>query len=309
MSLTTLDRARRYLAKCPPAISGQGGHNATFHAAAVLVHDFALDEADALTMLREWNRACQPPWSEAELRHKVNSAAHAAHTKPRGHLLGEDHAGGRGRNRRQGRPAAVPPAPPKPVFRPMVLQRIAAKVSEVLDVVGFIQARSAVPVAVQDCASFVRWLYPHTSGEKVLVFSTMKSKGQMLWEANRGDVLRNADFPTGPDGVWFLPQPVDGAFHPNPRLGGKRSRRSEESVTAWRFVVLESDAAAPEDWLRCLIQMPLRIVSICESGGRSIHALVRIDAASKADWDAKVGGPGVPPAAARARRRRFPQFA
>ena len=101
--------------------------------------------------------------------------------------------------------------------------------------------------------------------------------------------LRNADFPAGPDGVWFLPQPVDGEYHPNPRSEGKLSRRSEESVTAWRYAVLESDKAAPEDWLRCLIQMPLRIVSICESGGRSIHALVRIDAASKEDWDAKVG--------------------
>jgi hypothetical protein len=32
----------------------------------------------------------------------------------------------------------------------------------------------------------------------------------------------------------------------------------------------------------------LRIVSVCESGRRSIHALVRFDADSKADWDAKV---------------------
>ena len=31
--------------------------------------------------------------------------------------------------------------------------------------------------------------------------------------------------------------------------------------------------------------MPLRIASICESGGRSIHALVRVDASSKEDWD------------------------
>ena len=30
---------------------------------------------------------------------------------------------------------------------------------------------------------------------------------------------------------------------------------------------------------------PLRIACICESGGRSIHALVQLDAASKADWD------------------------
>lgn len=66
------------------------------------------------------------------------------------------------------------------------------------------------------------------------------------------------------------------------------SRRSEESVTAWRYAVLESDEAGADDWLRCLIQLPLRIASICESGGRSIHALVRVDAASKSDWDAKI---------------------
>src|SRR5689334_716953 len=66
------------------------------------------------------------------------------------------------------------------------------------------------------------------------------------------------------------------------------SRRSEESIWSWRYAVLESDEADPGDWLRCLIQMPLRIVSICESGGRSIHALVRLDAASKEDWDSKV---------------------
>ena len=52
--------------------------------------------------------------------------------------------------------------------------------------------------------------------------------------------------------------------------------------------MLESDEADAGDWLRCLVQMPLRIASICESGGRSIHALVRVDAESKADWDTKI---------------------
>ena len=116
----------------------------------------------------------------------------------------------------------------------------------------------------------------------------MKSQGQFVWESDRSDFIQHRHLPTGNDGVWFLPQPVDGEFHPNPRLGGKPSRLSEESVTAWRYVVLESDQAEADDWLRCLIQMPLRIVSICESGGRSIHALVRLDAASKADWDTQV---------------------
>lgn len=60
-------------------------------------------------------------------------------------------------------------------------------------------------------------------------------------------------------------------------------------MTAWRYAVLESDEADADDWLRCLVQMPLPIASICESGGRSVHALVRVDAASKADWDYLMG--------------------
>jgi hypothetical protein len=91
--------------------------------------------------------------------------------------------------------------------------------------------------------------------------------------------------PTGNNGVWFLPQPVSGGFFPNPRSDGNLSRRSEEAVSAFRYAVLESDEADADDWLRCLVQMPLRISCICESGRRSIHALVRLDAASKADWD------------------------
>jgi hypothetical protein len=67
------------------------------------------------------------------------------------------------------------------------------------------------------------------------------------------------------------------------------SRRSEEAVSAFRYAVLESDEADADDWLRCLVQMPLRIAAICESGKRSIHALVRLDAASKADWDRLMG--------------------
>jgi hypothetical protein len=63
--------------------------------------------------------------------------------------------------------------------------------------------------------------------------------------------------------VWFLPQPVSGEFLPNPRLDGKLSRRSEEAITAWRYAVLESDEADAGEWLRCLVQMPFRIASIC----------------------------------------------
>ena len=170
----------------------------------------------------------------------------------------------------------------------MVLKRVAAKTADVRDVVAFLAERSPVPVERITCGGFLRRLYPKGSGEKVLLFSRMQSQGQLLWKADACDLVPDEHFPAGPEGVWFLAQPVDGEFHHNPRLGGKPSRRSEESVTAWRYAVLESDEADADDWLRCLIQMPLRIASICESGGRSIHALVRLDAVSKEDWDTKV---------------------
>jgi hypothetical protein len=51
-------------------------------------------------------------------------------------------------------------------------------------------------------------------------------------------------------------QPVDGQRYHNPRAGHK-SQRSQESVTAWRYAVLESDAIEPEIWLRILVQLPL----------------------------------------------------
>ena len=44
---TVADRARRYVEKMPPAISGSGGHNALFAVARVLIHGFDLPEDDA----------------------------------------------------------------------------------------------------------------------------------------------------------------------------------------------------------------------------------------------------------------------
>ena len=69
-----LGRARRYLAKIPAAVSGQHGHNATFHAACALVKGFDLTPDEVLPLLQQWNETCQPPWSEAELRHKLADA-------------------------------------------------------------------------------------------------------------------------------------------------------------------------------------------------------------------------------------------
>jgi hypothetical protein len=89
------DRARHYLAKMDPAISGAGGHTATFRAATALVVGFGLDQEEALDLLyAEYNPRCRPPWSKKELSHKVRSALKAGRQRcgyllaPQDHTLG-----------------------------------------------------------------------------------------------------------------------------------------------------------------------------------------------------------------------------
>lgn len=67
------DRLRAYVAKMPAAISGSGGHNATFAVANKITHQ-GLTEGEEWALLCEYNHRCDPPWTESELRHKLESA-------------------------------------------------------------------------------------------------------------------------------------------------------------------------------------------------------------------------------------------
>ncbi len=68
------DRAQKYVAKMPPAISGSNGHNITFSVACKLAIGFGLEWKDAFSILQEYNQRCEPPWSDNELHHKLKSA-------------------------------------------------------------------------------------------------------------------------------------------------------------------------------------------------------------------------------------------
>lgn len=65
------ERAARYLAGVPPAISGQHGDLRTFQVCCRLTRGFALSDDEAFSVLAEWNQRCEPPWSERDLRDKL----------------------------------------------------------------------------------------------------------------------------------------------------------------------------------------------------------------------------------------------
>jgi len=279
MSVPIIERASRYIGKMDAAVAGSGGHDATFAVACALVHGFALGEGDAMALMQEFNARCSPPWSERDLAYKLRSAANSHSSKGSGYLLGNE-----SRVERQGSSDYKPLPKPEPVaFDPHALAALAGEFRPRLD---WFAARSYADPSTLDSAGFLSLLY---AGEKVLIFSDDKSQGQALWPDEPIP-------PCGPRGMWYLANPVDGKEYPNPRTG-KMSRRSEESVTKWKFALLESDEADHRIWLGALAKTTLPIAAIYSSGGRSVHALIRVPGTgsgmsalsgptSKAEWDA-----------------------
>jgi hypothetical protein len=181
----------------------------------------------------------------------------------------------------------VPPKPEKPAFRLSALARLASNIQELVTP-EYLEARSPITCWNRSPAGFLHKLY--LPGEKVVVFNVFESQGCAIWEHKGiGQNLSTLNWLQSGQlhGVWFLANPVDGEYYFNPREN-KQSRRSEESITAWRYGVLESDDAPAKSWLRVLVQLPLPIAAIYESGDRSIHALVLVNAICKEDWDIAV---------------------
>jgi hypothetical protein len=68
------EKARAALAALPLAISGQGGHDRTYHAACLLAK-FGITGHQALELLQEFSRThAIPEWNDAELLHKAADA-------------------------------------------------------------------------------------------------------------------------------------------------------------------------------------------------------------------------------------------
>ena len=177
-------------------------------------------------------------------------------------------------------------------FSPEKLAQIAAKLPGVDE--AWFKARSPTPVESMGPGGFLHNLTGR--GEKILCFKEYKSQGQLLW---RNDGILMDPLSTWrygrEDGAWFLPQPVTGEWAEVDRL--KKSynprgltRRAEENITHFRFALLESDVAPQDQWLSALAQLPLPIVSVVTSGGKSVHALFAVNADSKEHWDDLIRG-------------------
>lgn len=274
--MTPYERALKYVETCEPAISQQGGHSITYRVAMTLVHGFALQEAEALAALSEYNKGCQPPWTEKDLRHKITQAIKSQAKKERGWMLGQGthtlH-----KNAYYPKKADLPP-PPAPVnYDPAILEKLAEQGRPALRP-HWLSDISPIDPGACDANDFLKALYYPEHGEKILCFTTTYSQGDCLWPDEADKLPLN-----GRLGAWYLNQPVSGKWVEQP--GGKKSRRVEACITSWRYLLIESDEAPPGTWLAALATLPLPIAALYTSGKRSIHTLIRVDAQDKSTFE------------------------
>lgn len=281
------ERARRYVAAMPQSVSGAGGHDAFFNCVRMLIHGWGFTPNEARPYVMDFNSRCEPPWSEGEINHKLRSVDALTSKWPRGYLRREnDWKPSPAMRRDHGIPTEAEVRQKVELDLPK-LQAIAAPWRDVVSCT-WLANRSAVDPATVGAAEFLRLLYPVAAeaGEKILVFTNEYSQGECLWPDEVAKLPLE-----GKCGIWFLPQPVSGEYLPNPegkpRADGSTpaSRRTWRAITAFRYMVIESDSAPLKDWMGFIVQAPLRIEALYTSGSRSIHALIRVDCKTKEQWD------------------------
>lgn len=277
--MTPTERARAYLQKCPPAVSGSGGHIAMFTAACAACHGFDLSESEAWDILSEWNRGNVPPFSERELRHKIQSAMTAAHDKPRGHLLGPKdgtrRAASPSRRSESPRPAPASPAPSPAAKRYDLEAHDAAELP---------------PPLPDGTRALLRAAFE--SGEGVRIVSAkLNDEGREIPDGDgpclsREEWLRKLDDKDGnPNHLWKSADRAGIYITVNPlKLGGSK----DADVTAYRHALVEFDSISPvEQWL-LYQQSRLPCTAIISSGGKSVHAWVKVDARDRREYDERV---------------------
>jgi hypothetical protein len=86
--------------------------------------------------------------------------------------------------------------------------------------------------------------------------------------------LRNTD-----DGAKWITNPVSGERD-------ERSYRTINTVTSFRHLLVESDCKEfAFEWICLLVQLHAPIIALTYSGDRGVHAIVRVDATKKQEFD------------------------
>ena len=263
--LTPIERARRFMLATPPSVSGAGGHSQLYSLTVALVHGFNLSEQYAWDVLKEYNLRCSPPWSDGELRHKINDSLTKEHSQPRGWLLNGD----------------TDLEPRKRGIQQSVTQSGKFKVN--------LGNLSQVPMEAKFTTEDLL-LNCFKPDEIICITNEAGQDEDGRWfPASKGTFqttrwwLAKYFTPTPEDAELFKDKPQGAYIRINPIKKDDYSGR-DDSVAIYRFVLVEFDTRPKEEQYAIFKQSNLPIGAIIDSGGKSLHAWVRVDAKDFEDW-------------------------
>ena len=254
------------MAATPPAVSGQDGHGQTYALAIALYHGFNLSEQEAWMLLQAYNMKCSPPWPERDLKHKMNDAKAKQHSQPRGWLLTDADPRDLAPRKSAGTSVtqsgkfkvnlgSLAPVPDVERITTETLLLSAFKLDEVICITND---------AGQDEDG--RW-FPASKG----TFQTVR-----WW-------LAKYFGPNPDDRDLFRAKPQGAYIRINPLKPEDYSGR-DDSVSIFRHVLVEFDTRPKEEQYAIFKQSNLPIAAIIDSGGKSLHAWVRVDAKDFDEW-------------------------
>lgn len=181
----------------------------------------------------------------------------------------------------------IEPRPKVSLKREKNDQRLMSEISEGALSVEAFTTTSPIPPADVSTSEFLRRLY---GGKHNIVFVDQQTQGKLVWHDKVPENAVDQIIANNSEGAWIMVNPVDGQFKAIERLG-KKSRRAEENLVAYEYLLIESDSVGLELWLRVLSNYLnpnstnyLPIVSVTTSGSKSAHALIRINAKDRAEY-------------------------
>lgn len=269
--MTEIERAIKYIQTAGGAISGSGGHNHTFGLACNLFKNFKLSAAEILSLMEQHhNPHCQPAWSEKELRHKVENAAKAESYQG----LAVEWTG-------TGTAKA-----PHGVITPV------KKSTGIKYIYKGGDAKRPLPDEIEDGArKLIRTCFREGEGVR-LVHPDLNEEGKEVPDQgmcfSREFWLKKLDSREGKvnDGGFLSKSGNPGVYVGINPL--KEGETLDKHVTEYRHALLEFDELDIEKQWQLYHQSELPIAAVIHSGGRSLHAWVKVDAKDRQEYDERV---------------------
>lgn len=274
--MTPYEQANRYIQAIPGATSGAGGHNQTYSVAMVAIEGFGLSRGDARQLLTEYSMRCQPPWTEREIKHKLDSAEQRCDQSKRGSLISKGVRYKMSSNRPT--PAAQEHRNGQPEIKTKPGRYEVSDATE-------------LPEPLPDgTRQFIRAAFQPGEGLRIAQAKTNDEGYEIPKDAgvtlSREEWLRKLDASNGNPNAFLKTSDRNGIFvSVNPmKLGGSK----DADVTCYRHALLEFDRISREEQWGIICQSRIPCTAVISSGGKSVHAWVRIDAADRREFDDRV---------------------